>query len=232
MLKFATTLTICIFSTSVVLAAAPSTLPERTDSGNICRLAIESAEVINLIPGELLQAVSLVESGKWNKAENSLIAWPWTVTVEGKGYYYDNEDEALANIQAFQQQGIRNIDVGCMQINLAYHGDKFKNLSEILNPINNVAYGASYLSYLRVREKSWTRAVKFYHSANREFHEPYRKKVITAWQNLRKAKMSDNGKTVNLNSKASKTTRWPAKNFDAPKNIQAYNSSKNLIGSN
>ena len=36
------------------------------------------------IPHRLLQAIALVESGRWNAERKATIAWPWTVTAEGR----------------------------------------------------------------------------------------------------------------------------------------------------
>ena len=38
--------------------------------------------------------------------------------------------------------GVTNIDVGCMQLNYRWHNKFFSNLSEMINPIKNVDYGA------------------------------------------------------------------------------------------
>lgn len=198
MIRFAGITILCVFSAlSARAETAPDAPSPAIEAGNICRMAIEVAEINNKIPRELLQAVALNESGKWNEKEKSLIAWPWTLTVEGTGHYYDSYAQARSALAKFKKKGITNIDVGCLQINLAYHGKNFNSLDEVLNPINNVAYGASFITHLREREHSWTRAVKFYHSANRMYHEPYRKKVIKTWQELRQAKMKASGTKTN-----------------------------------
>ena len=248
--RFAILLICGLFLAPPALAGTPDTLAlEANNAGNICRRAIAVAETRNKIPGELLQAVGVIESGKWNEREKSLNAWPWTVTVEGTGHYYKNFDTAYKAIRKFQKKGITNIDVGCMQINLGYHGKNFLDVKEVLDPVNNVAYGASFLTHLRAREKSWTRAVKFYHSANRMYHNPYVKKVIKRWRELRKVKIQASGKmggkTGGKNSvqskqiaqnsdtkteikpksdaaqKISKIAHWPPKNYKSQKQLEA-----------
>ena len=65
-----------------------------------------------------------------------------------------------------QQQGIKNIDVGCMQINLRYHGKSFKNLDEAFDPKKNVSYSASFLNKLHKRTNDWKKTAMQYHSKN------------------------------------------------------------------
>jgi len=215
----------CLFSATSVLAATGGKSTQPTSNvGNICRTAITVAEINNKIPGELLQAISLIESGKWNEKEKNLIAWPWTVTVEGKGHYLNNFNEAYATIRKYQKKGVTNIDVGCLQINLAAHGKNFIDVKEILDPVNNVAYGASFLTHLRGREHSWTRAVKFYHSAKRMYHMPYSKKVIKKWQNLRKEKahnkkekMQNKVDKKKTSAQISSVTHWEPKGYTQKK---------------
>ena len=59
------------------------------------------------------------------------LAWPWTVNQAGKSFYLKSKQEAIAKVKELQAQGHTNIDVGCMQINLAYHPDAFENALEL-----------------------------------------------------------------------------------------------------
>ena len=97
------------------------------------------------IPKHLLAAISRVESGRWNKQQRANIAWPWTVTAEGEGRFFDTKREAIEDVHTLMEMGTTDIDVGCMQINLYYHGDEFDNLEQALEPKANVAYAAKYL---------------------------------------------------------------------------------------
>lgn len=59
------------------------------------------------VPQELLLAIGLVESG----------LWPWTLNVEGKGYFFRTKDD-LRNFLANNRISFsRSFDVGAMQIN-------------------------------------------------------------------------------------------------------------------
>lgn len=134
---------------------------------SLCLAAAEEAGEKYGVSYDLLQTISAVESGKWNDLHNTYVAWPWTINVNGKGYYFESKEEAVAAVKKFQAQGFNSIDVGCMQINLKYHGDAFASVEEALNPQNNVQYSAKFLRSLYSRHgNDWQKAAKRYHSAN------------------------------------------------------------------
>ncbi|WP_420546894.1 transglycosylase SLT domain-containing protein [Curvivirga sp.] len=164
------------------------------DGVMLCEEAISFAEQSMGIPRKLLHAIALGESGRGlpqniSQSEQSLegmTLWPWTVMAEGKGRYLNSKFEALKEVKKLRHKGVSNIDVGCMQVNLYYHGEAFKNIEEAFNPIHNVAYAATFLTNLRYRHGSWTKAVKYYHSGNASKHNPYAKKIISLWQKLQR----------------------------------------------
>jgi len=151
----------------------------------LCTRSIDAAEQARQIPRFLLQAIAQVESGRWSAADGANLAWPWTVYAEGRGRYLGSKAEAIAEVEALIRRGVRNIDVGCMQVNLHYHGRAFSSLEEAFDPVHNVAYATSFLVDLRRTTRSWTNAVKSYHSRTRSLHIPYRRKVYQAWRALR-----------------------------------------------
>ncbi len=136
------------------------------------------------IPASLLTAIALAETGRWDDRRRASFAWPWTVTARGKGQYFPTKARAIAEVERLQAEGVRNIDVGCMQINLYYHGEAFLSLEEALDPATNVAYAAEFLKQLRNDAASWTDAAARYHSATPEFGRRYREKVVALWNGL------------------------------------------------
>ena len=86
------------------------------------------------IPRDLLSAIALTESGRHDVESGENFAWPWTVMAEGKGRYFATEAEARAEVEILLSQGVRNIDVGCMQINLHYHWNAFETLDHAFDP--------------------------------------------------------------------------------------------------
>jgi soluble lytic murein transglycosylase-like protein len=188
-----------------------------------CAPAIEIAERASGIPVHLLQAISLTESGRWSDAHNAFIAWPWTVMAEGKGRYLPTKQAAIAEVRALQARGVTNIDVGCMQVNLFYHGKAFGSLEEAFDPIHNVAYATAFLLDLRQRWNSWTRAVQTYHSNNPERRRAYENRVMANWDSLKKGRPiagRETGLEGNGYSYLS-ATQWPPRDFGAQRRLEA-----------
>lgn len=146
----------------------------------LCRQAVAQVDGGGELPEHMLTAIALVESGRWHEDSEEILAWPWTVTAEGRGRYLPNKAAALAEIKALKAKGISNIDVGCMQINLRHHPKAFEDLEAALDPGRNVAYAAKLLRNLRQQRGSWTRAVGDYHSTTPSRSGPYRVKVFQA----------------------------------------------------
>ncbi|MSO74873.1 MAG: lytic transglycosylase domain-containing protein [Alphaproteobacteria bacterium] len=84
-----------------------------------------------------------------------------------------------------------SIDVGCMQVNLAYHGDAFDRIEDALDPIKNVAYAAHLLTTLKEQHGSWSATVAAYHSSKPERATPYCQKVAETWQGFGGTVMED-----------------------------------------
>jgi Transglycosylase SLT domain len=146
----------------------------------LCSQAVAQVEDGEELPEYMLAAIALVESGRWHKDSEEILAWPWTITAEGRGRYLPSKAAALAEIKALKAKGISNIDVGCMQINLLHHPKAFEDLDAALDPARNVAYAAQLLRSLRQQRGSWTRAVGDYHSTTPSRSGPYRVKVFQA----------------------------------------------------
>lgn len=143
-----------------------------------CEIHIERSAQENGIPPNLLQAVGLVESGR--VVGHQKVAWPWTVQARGEGRMLPNKEAAIEAVQQLQREGVDNIDVGCMQINLKHHPHAFQNLSEAFDPQKNVNYAAGFLKKLHRKWRSWLHAVAHYHSAGR-VGLAYQKRVFQTW---------------------------------------------------
>jgi hypothetical protein len=151
----------------------------------VCHSYVRLTEQQAQIPTQLLESIALTESAKWYAPLKRTIAWPWTVMAEGKGRYFETKQEAINEVMKLRAKGVRNIDVGCMQINLMHHPDAFATLEEAFDPQTNVRYSAKFLLNLKSRFATWSNAVGYYHSATPEFHFRYRKKVLDKWRETR-----------------------------------------------
>lgn len=180
--------TLTLFATALTSPATAAGKPAQTvDSGaTSCAEPIAIAERLTHMPGQLLTSVALAESGKWDPVHRAKIAWPWTVTSGNDGRYFPTKAQAIAWVKTLHARGVRNIDVGCMQVNLMHHPDAFRTLDEAFDPIANVAYGAAFLMELFRERKSWPVAIGLYHSATPALHFAYRQKVQMIWNEERR----------------------------------------------
>lgn len=152
---------------------------------DLCTQATASAEAARALPPHLLTAIATTESGRWHPASSEILAWPWTVMAEGEGRFLPSKAAAIEEVRRLQARGVRNIDVGCMQVNLHYHPDAFASLESAFDPHANAAYAADFLVRLREDARSWTRAIGQYHSRQAIRGNGYRAKVFKAWREAR-----------------------------------------------
>jgi hypothetical protein len=153
---------------------------------DICQREVSKVEKRERIPTHLLSAISKVESGRWSKEKQVNTAWPWTVTAEGEGKFFKTKQEAIQDIHTLMEMGITNIDVGCMQINLFFHGDNFESLEQAIEPDANVAYAAKYLKTMYREARNWTTAAGYYHSKTPENFRRYKGKVVKFWNAIKR----------------------------------------------
>ena len=162
------------------------------DPWTLCARHAAEIEIREDLPPHLLSAISKVESGRWVASRKAVSAWPWTVTSGGKGRFYATRDEALDAVRALRASGRRNIDVGCMQVNLLHHPNAFEDMRAALDPARNVAYAADLLQRLEREARSWPKAIAYYHSRTPSLNGPYRRKVFRFWhEEWRSANMMD-----------------------------------------
>lgn len=106
----------------------------------------------------LLYAVALAESGRDGRP------WPWTLNVSGRSHYYDSREKAHEALVGFIKRGHRSIDVGYMQVNLAYNGRRFVDTWQALDPYQNVLAAAEILRENYDEAGDIRHAVGRYHS--------------------------------------------------------------------
>ncbi|MCQ4159705.1 transglycosylase SLT domain-containing protein [Roseomonas sp. GC11] len=156
-------------------------LPALPAQAGDCRAAIRQAERAEALPRGLLAAMARVESGEQGRQDG----WAWTVQAEGRSRHFDSRAEALHHARALQARGVRRIDVGCLQVNLLYHGQAFTSLEEAFSPQANARYAARFLRSLREQRGGWMQAVGAYHSGQPERSRAYQDKVRQAMRQPR-----------------------------------------------
>jgi hypothetical protein len=149
-----------------------STTHENVSSNHgACISAIRKAEIKHGLPENLLLAIGLQESGL--KRDGILTVWPWTVNSHGVGRRFDNKNAAKDFVNAERKAGRNSVDVGCLQINMRWHGQAFKNLSTAFDPMANADYAARFLKGHYKETGHWMTAAGNYHSKTPAKHDRY-----------------------------------------------------------
>jgi hypothetical protein len=183
-----------------LVASAAAAGAARKDDGKgawrLCADAIAAHERTQRIPRHLLAAIAIAESGRWDAGREVKAPWPWTVNAEGEGRFYDTKAQAVRAVSELRVRDVRNIDVGCMQINLLHHPDAFADLDQAFEPVSNVSYGARHLKALFGETRSWQRATGRYHSATPKRARAYRLKVVKLWNEQRRLERLERRRTA------------------------------------
>lgn len=169
---------------SLLFASPAYAYDSLIEGAKMCTQYFPIKEREQQIPVHLLAAISTIETGRYHKGLDMALPWPWTINVEGQGHYYNSKAEAIAHTQAYLNQGIRSIDVGCMQVNLKHHPNAFANLNEAFDPAKNVDYAARFLQTNYQELGSWVKAAASYHSRTPSRSNPYLERVGKAWQTI------------------------------------------------
>jgi hypothetical protein len=161
------------------LASAPAWADPAPSPFSECDAAITAAAKLPAkMPDKLLPAIARVESGRLDAGTGRVRPWPWTINVEGAGYFYDSKEQVISAVQQFQAKGVRSIDVGCMQVNLMHHPKAFADLQEAFDPAANARYAVKFLTALYQQTKDWNLATAWYHSQSPDRGEEYQRLVF------------------------------------------------------
>lgn len=137
---------------------------------NACEQEILRAADRYDIPAGILYAVGLTETGRKGSMQ------PYALNIAGTAVFANSPAEAERRFNDARRSGIRLIDLGCMQINYRWHGEKFASVGQMLEPARNVDYAARFLLELKARHTSWSMAVARYHAG--PDNDPAQKRYI------------------------------------------------------
>ena len=166
-----------------------------------CEIVIKNIENLTDIPENLLSSVGKAEAGRILE-NNKHVIWPWTVNHAGKSLFFDTKKQMKKYVLKNVEKKDFNLDVGCMQINLKWHKNNFKKISDMLAIEPNVSYAASFLLQLKNKHGSWNKAIKHYHSSDPNKNKPYLIKVNKFWKNQKNMsiKLAANNKEKKSNT--------------------------------
>ena len=146
-----------------------------------------AAEKRYVMPRGLLRAVALVESGRHG------VPWPWTLNIDGRPYYYETHAHAVRDLKRAPQA---RTDVGLMQVNLGWHGQRFARPAEALDPRRNLAAAAAFLAELHAAHGTWTAAVGRYHGGGPARRGRYICRVYDALRAVHRRKSSPEARAL------------------------------------
>lgn len=149
---------------------------------NVCLREILLAQTRHNIPQNILLGIGLQEAG--TRINEQLVVWPWAINAEGQGHLFDTKVRAMNWVQEQLTNGMRSIDVGCMQVNLRWHPDAFNNLVDAFSPKINVEYAARLLKSHYQATGDWLIAAGRYHSKTPEKQQIY---LLSLKRNIRVA---------------------------------------------
>lgn len=161
-----------LFLSSLVACSVVGVSQAATSPVDLCDDAARRAAQSVNVPANVLRTIARVETGRL--VDGRLKPWPWTVNIEGKGYWFDSEDAAYAFVRAAYYRGARSFDIGCFQINYKWHGAAFGSFETMFDPQENAVYAAKFLQQLRSEFGSWSEAVGAYHSRRPQSAQGYR----------------------------------------------------------
>ena len=159
----------------LILAVFPARAAESADEASIssiCDAASAAAAAAQSMPSDALYAITLTETGR--SRGGTLRPWPWTVNMEGRGFWFDTREEAYAYVMERYNAGARSFDVGCFQLNYKWHGMNFESIEAMFDPMTNATYAAQMLSGLHGEFGDWTKAAGAYHSRTETYASRYR----------------------------------------------------------
>lgn len=145
-----------------------------------CSTALGLAEIQHGTSPGLLAAISKAESGRPVAPLPGVQPWPWAVNADGAAMYFDSKPAAVAWTRLALERGVRQVDVGCMQVNLQFHPQAFRDLDDAFDPRANTDYAARFLRRLRDEAGDWTTATGHYHSRTPALAANYRERVTAS----------------------------------------------------
>ena len=170
-----TAIAICLLTMPVDLIAAE--IDGVSAIENVCLAEARRAEDQHGIPRGLLQSITRVEAGR-KTVTGEYMPWPWTLNDQGKGLFFDTKQAAVDYLKEAVSAADHSVDAGCMQINTKWHMEGFFELADMLDPVQNADYAASFLLDLHAAHQSWDGAVKHYHSSDPAKHVQYHARVL------------------------------------------------------
>jgi hypothetical protein len=129
--------------------------------GWACASATTPFELMHTsVDPKVLAGIALNESGLNGRA------WPWTLNIAGRGFFFKTREDAYRVVQSLIARGRSDFDVGLMQINWGYHSRRFASPWDALAPATSIRVAEDILNENYSKTHSVAKAIAYYHSAN------------------------------------------------------------------
>lgn len=136
-----------------------------------CSALSRIIEIEEGLPPFLLSAITFVESSDM----------PWVIGVKGVAYRFRTKEAAIKKVKELTAGGVKNLDIGCMQVNYYFHSKSFASLDSMFHPVHNIRYAAKLIKSLYDETKSWEKAIAYYNSRDLRLSTKYQTKVVAEW---------------------------------------------------
>lgn len=132
------------------------------------------------VPGEILYAIALAESGI--TVEGKRTPWPWSLNVAGDPRRYENREALFDDLMTVLGEGTLRVDIGPMQLNWYWQYEHVGSPWRLTDPSENIKLAAQLLKQHYERCGDWWEAVGLYHrpaqrDADRVIAQRYRERV-------------------------------------------------------
>lgn len=177
------------FLAIALVITAKGHMAAASGGAELCDAAALAAAGRYAVPEQVMLAIARVESGR--DGPQGVQPWPWAVNHAGESYWPASKDEAADFARSLREAGETNIDLGCFQLNLRWHGHAFDTLNAMLDPTQNADYAARFLVEKHAEKGNWVDAVAAYHSATPDYARRYVERVEAALSQLAASPQDD-----------------------------------------
>jgi len=175
-------------TTTLILTALAALLswPARAGTGLEGTYWERAAALADVAPSVLYGIACQETHARWDDGSDR--PWPWTLTVNrgvrgGNAVAagprrFNSRPEAEKALLDFLRAGVRDIDVGLMQVNLRWHGHRVESPRQLLDPRTSLAVAAAILREAWGGSASLRQAVGRYHSRQAARGQVYADRVL------------------------------------------------------
>lgn len=102
------------------------------------------------ISKQTIQSICINESGiGFNDGYRR--AWPYVLNSKYGPMFFHHKEQASEMLSKLISMGVKNVDIGMCQMNMAHQGHRVKSPHDLLDPVTNLETASDYLKELMQR---------------------------------------------------------------------------------